>query len=270
MRLPWVALTFLAIAPPVAAQAPGQPSGAPVDQAESAALALASARGKLLYAYDQAAWHGTDTLRDQHPELLPRLGGWIVTGPAEAPLLIFIDKDENAPRPVFEVQFARSRPPKASVAPADAPPLTGEPLRLAKALIAARATAGKLSFCAKSTPNSVVLPPETPDGPALVYFMTPQTSIDQLPFGGHYRIDMAADNQVRAVRPFAKTCLSQPTRDGKNAVVALTVSHLLDPVPTEIHVFNSFAARLPVYVITMSNRTLWKVEGARITLVRRG
>ena len=53
----------------------------------------------------------------------------------------------------------------------------------------------------------------------------------------------------------------------KGQLAALTVTHLLDPVPTEIHVFSSLSIHLPVLVATTSNAHLWAVEGNRIRLV---
>jgi hypothetical protein len=35
---------------------------------------------------------------------------------------------------------------------------------------------------------------------------------------------------------------------------------LLGPVPTEIHVFSSFTSGLPIFVATMSNGRLWRVN----------
>jgi hypothetical protein len=53
---------------------------------------------------------------------------------------------------------------------------------------------------------------------------------------------------------------------------ALVVSHLLDPTPTEIHVFSVFAAKKPIYVITVTNDRIWAAEisggQARIRLVK--
>ncbi len=43
------------------------------------------------------------------------------------------------------------------------------------------------------------------------------------------------------------------------------VTHLLDPVPTEIHVFASYNLRMPVFVATADKR-VWKVQGSDITL----
>ena len=59
---------------------------------EAARLARARARGALLYAYDRAAWHGTDDLRTKLPDFAQRVGGYIVDGPAAAAQLTFFDK----------------------------------------------------------------------------------------------------------------------------------------------------------------------------------
>jgi hypothetical protein len=42
------------------------------------------------------------------------------------------------------------------------------------------------------------------------------------------------------------------------------VNHLLDPAPTEIHVFTSYSMRIPVFVSTRDAR-VWKVERTKIT-----
>jgi hypothetical protein len=43
----------------------------------------------------------------------------------------------------------------------------------------------------------------------------------------------------------------------------LAISHLLDSTPTEIRVFSSLVAKLPVLVMTGSNR-VWQVTGQQI------
>jgi hypothetical protein len=49
---------------------------------------------------------------------------------------------------------------------------------------------------------------------------------------------------------------------------AMVVSHLLDPVPTEIHVFTAMTSRLPVYVMIAPSGRLYEVTGERIRFVR--
>jgi hypothetical protein len=58
--------------------------------------------------------------------------------------------------------------------------------------------------------------------------------------------------------------LSQP---GRPKPVALMVTHLLDPTPTEIHVFSSFVAHMPVAVGTKDGRVWW-VDRTDISLIQ--
>ena len=125
----------------------------------------------------------------------------------------------------------------------------------------------KLGLCDGRSFNTVVIPPPEADGPVEVYLMTPQMKAGVYPFGGHYKLTVAADATVTS-RPFTRTCLNMATAEGKQQVVALTVSHLLDPTPTEIHVFTSLAANMPVGVATTSNEKIWLIEDAHISRLK--
>jgi hypothetical protein len=94
-----------------------------------------------------------------------------------------------------------------------------------------------------------------------VYFLTPQMKTGSWPLGGHYVVEIAADGTAKPPRPFTRSCLDtgQP-KEAKGKAEALVVSHLLGPVPTEIHVFTSFTSGLPIFVGTRSNGRLWRVN----------
>jgi len=47
------------------------------------------------------------------------------------------------------------------------------------------------------------------------------------------------------------------------------ISHLLDPVPTEVHVFFGLWAETPLYVTTVPNRKVWLVDSGKIKLLER-
>lgn len=79
--------------------------------------------------------------------------------------------------------------------------------------------------------------------------------------GGNFRMDVAADGSILATRPFTTRCL-QLADDAR--AVALTLTHLLDPHPTEIHVLTSLRAGKPVFVMTTENRAVWRVEAGSI------
>ncbi|HEX4739302.1 MAG TPA: hypothetical protein VH331_17265 [Allosphingosinicella sp.] len=261
----WLLAAFAA--PPAAAP----PAQQQMSGAEAAAVHQAAERGALIYAYDQAAWHGTDDLAAKMPDYQTRVGGWIVDGPAEAPELVFFDKNEADPQALFVADFRDNRLVSSKVlGPADSRTLS--PAR--KALIAALRTAKRalvqsgFKACKPELFNSVVLPPAKAGDPILIYFLTPQTVTQSVPFGGHYLFEIGPDGKVVGQRRFTNTCLEMPLNPPDGAKSAgIGVTHLLDPVPTEIHVFTSLTTHLPVFVATASNKHLWKVDGSAIGIV---
>jgi hypothetical protein len=272
MRL--ILIAFLLAASPAAAAAPRPaPARHRMTQAEQAAVQQALDRGTLIYAYDQAAWHGTDDLRAKLPDFRSKVDGWIVDGPADAPEIVFYDRSKTDPKAVYVARFEGRRIVSSRVlGPADDRTLSAS----RSALIAARRAAFAALVGKKATPcsrqpfNTVVLPPESGTSSTLVYFLTPQTRLDAIPIGGHYRLEIGPDGRPGKLRAFTKACMEMPLKSlGGDAVTALVVSHLLDPTPTEIHVFSSLAAHLPIFVLTTSNKAMWAVEGTRIRTVDR-
>ena len=235
------------------------------------AVQTAVNRGALLYLYDQAAWRGTDDLNARFAGLKPLLGGYVVTGEQADVQLVFYDKARS--KALYRAKFAGQKLTESGPPAADRVALTAAEQRL----IAARAIAlkafddAKVRTCAKATPNLALLPPALPTDPVRAYLMTPQTSMKSLPMGGHFEVDVFADGKPGKVRAFTQSCLELSTSGiGQGKPRALMLSHLLDPNPTEIHVFSSLSARIPVYVLTMANRTLWAVTGSSVRIVPAG
>lgn len=239
-------------------------------------------RGQLIYNFDQAAWHGTDdmiaTLEKIGKKDLIReqLGGWVVDGTANDPEILFFDKGIPEPHAIYHVRLTDGgRRVVSSHLFSPSEDIRISPAR--NAMIAALGIArvallgSPAAPCAEQPFNTIVLPAKTPDAPTTVYFLTPQTDLGNVPAGGHYRVDVSADGKAGPVHEFTKSCLSMPTAQAKDHPKALVLTHLLDPVPTEIHVFTMFAASLPLYVSTTQNERLWAVEAvkgqARIRLV---
>ena len=265
----FLGLTILALAfatPAAAAPAPT------VSEAETAALEKAVSRGRLIYAYDQAAWHGTDDLREKVPDFATKVGGWIVDGPADAAEIVFFDRDQADPKAVYIAKFENQRLVSSRVlGSADDRSLSAA----RKAMIAARHAAvqefagSEATLCKEQPPNTVVLPPTAAGEPTLVYLLTPQTDLETIPLGGHYRVTVTPDGRAEEVRPFSKSCIDLPLLQNGETLLALAITHLLDPVPTEIHVFSSLAAKLPLYVGT-SNGKLWEVDGTTVGPLKTG
>lgn len=238
--------------------------------AETQMVQTALDRGRLLYAYDQAAWHGTDAMladaekRGLTSTLAQMIGGWIVAGSASDPKVIFFDKDERDPGAVFVIQLADGgrRVLSTDFVGEGADDRIDEATR---SLIRARGVAssliaeGELTRCARGNWNIAVLPPDAPGGPTLVYILSPQDTLDAVPFGGHYRIEVSADGTAGPVHAFTRSCIAFPTRVSEEKPEALVVTQLLDPVPTEISVFTMLAAGTPLYIMTTTNSRSWFV-----------
>ncbi len=246
------------------------PALAQMNADEATALQRALERGRLIYAYDQAAWYGTDDMLANVKDPQGKLGGWIVDGPADAAELIFYDKDAADPHAVYVASFRGGKLASSHVlGPSEDRSLSPARKRMITAVRSASAAmqASGSARCVDRPFNTVVLPPASADAPVSVYFLTPQTDLKTIPFGGHYRTDVSADNKAGAIRPFTKSCIAFPigaNKGGKKSKI-ITISHLLDPTPTEIHVFSSLAAGMPVIVVTGEKRA-WAVDGGKSIL----
>ena len=124
----------------------------------------------------------------------------------------------------------------------------------------ARETGMNFEFqpCAQNY-NFVVLPKP---GGWQVYLLPGTTQDDVVPYGGTYRVDTDATGRIMtANRAFSKSCISFRTNADTKA---LTVSHLLDPQPTEAHVFWQLWSGHSIYLITTQNSLIWPINEGRI------
>jgi hypothetical protein len=225
-----IAAVFLASAPAPA-------------QEQQAAIDFALERGRLLYALDKAAWVTTD-------DMMERVADWQTSG-----MRGYVTEHDGEVRNHAVVS--------REVFAADArPALSAEQRRLIAARDAvARST--RRRPCGNAPFNANVVPPASPDAPVDVYLMTPQTD-EGLPVGGHFRATVNADGSISGERAFTNSCLLLP--QARPGAVGLVVSHLLDPLPTEIHVFTAIAAGLPLYVGITEPRRTYRVTGEGIAL----
>lgn len=234
-------------------------------QDEAAAVARASERGRAMYAYDRAAWLGTDDMLAKLREPEKKVAGYIVEGPVAEPRLIFFDRAAT-PQAVYRARFAGSKLVEGKVLDGgDDRTINPETQRMIAALAIARKAieaSGDARPCEAKPFNTIVLPPASPGAAIPVYFLTPQVTNDRIPFGGHFQIDVAPDGAAEPIRRFTNSCITMPI-DTKGA--ALFITHLRDSVPTEVHVFTSLAIRKPVLVGTMKPKPrVWTVAGDRI------
>lgn len=231
---------------------------------EAEALARASARGQLIYDFDKAAWVATDALSERYASPAEAgVNGWIVESRAEGGQTVTFYRlgvDGPAAAHVFTVVGGRVIEKRFDLS-GDA----GATTPVQRRMIEVRsAETPELMRCASAKFNTVIVPPADPAGPTDVYLLTPQTAIEVYPAGGHSLVTYeGTPPKVASSRSFTRGCLDLGTKAQRGAQPAMFfVTHLLDPTPTEIHVFTSLAAQLPVFVSTSSG--LWEVSGATI------
>ena len=236
MKLHPLLAAIIALSAIVPSPAAAQPS------AEARQIDWALERGRLLFGLDRSAWVATHDLLKRMPNAEAKgVIGYVV---------------ERVERPEVFEGGAR-------------PELTAAQARLARAFEAAHQKAAQLPRCGSDPFNVAIVPAQSADNPLDVYLMTPQTAAG-FPLGGHHRFTLDATSREIARRSFARSCLrmaKEPNASGAQPV-AMVVSHLLDPIPTEIHVFTALAAQVSVYVVIARPRRLFEVNGQGIRLVR--
>jgi len=246
--------------------------GAPAQSAsDEAALKRAATRGAQIYAYDQAAWVTTDVMLKKLPDPgKAGIKGWVILPKGEGLTAIYYGEKDGAPFAVFSGDV-RGRKVVASkvFAPDDDRSLSSEAAALVRATRAITVTDQRP--CTRGAFNSVTLPPEGPDGPTLVYLLSPQVEANIYPFGGHFLFEVGPDGKAPSVRGFTRSCLNMAAVDqGGRSVAGLFITHLLDQTPTEIHVWLSLWTGKTVYVGTTAPQRVWSVEGTKITLIKTG
>lgn len=212
-----------------------------------------TARGRMLYECDEAAWHSTDTVQALNPpkELLgryiPRKNGlgWTVAfghiNGAGDKFLVAYEATQEAPAKVFVVK--KFDPPREDAS---------------FYLFAARAIDVALAdFRGEKRPyNAAVLPAES--NQLYVYVMPAQTENGVYPLGGDVRYLISSDgNAIVQKHQMHKTILENRAEapDGSTNLAGFH-THVLSDVPEDTDVFHVLTQKPPVaeYVGTMNKK----------------
>jgi len=263
-----LAMAILAAAAQVAAAPPV--IAAQDSRSEQQRLADASIFGVMIYAFDRAAWVSTDSLMEVVPrDQLAGTGGYVIE-PIDKDTLraTYFKGDAASARAFFVADVRGGKVVRHEILP-EPLPLTPVQMILARAREIARHEAAAKDYrpCTAAPFNTVVLP-SVNGGPVTIYLLSPQVSNASYMMGGNYRVAIAPDGRIVASRAFNTSCLNitLPTATKDTKVAGLLVNHLLDPVPTEIHVFASYSVLQPVFVRTPDKR-VWQVRGRDISVV---
>lgn len=204
-------------------------------------LAAIGERGRLLYEYDQAAWHASDAVQMANPKNIEgqryiakkENGKWVVVfgrlNEDHSRFVITYEADEQATLRQFAVrQEPAERQDEQSFLPA------------ALAIEAAMKDLG-----AATRPYNVAVLPAAA-GQLYVYMYPAQTKVRVYPLGGDVRYRVSADGaNILEKRQMHKTIIETATQPGKKAVAGLH-THVLSDQPEDTDVFHVLTQDPPV------------------------
>ena len=257
---------FLALILVLSCQASAAEEPAPAELSadqEAAALHAAETTGSAIYRHDLAAAVATDAaLKIRAFKKDKRVKGWITEARQGEIIVTFIDQ---TPAALYRATVSNNGTLVGAVSVLESPtPLTEFESGAATARVAALASS--FQPCSDKY-NSVVLPANGASSKTWVVYLLPGTTKNNVvPIGGTYRVETDG-SKIISQRGCTRTCIALQTDP---RAVGLMITHLLDPIPTEAHVFWSLWAKKPMYVGTPPNGTVWAIEGNEIKLVERG
>jgi hypothetical protein len=247
---------------------PAAPAPPPTAE-ERRRLVAAGQRGILLFEIARAGQLTTQDMLARLPNPAEAgIVGWVATPEGSGTMVVVYYADTpSGPVAVYRGQVTGNRIAARDVfAGADRPALSATQRRMA----AARAAVANLDRqpCG-GTFNVLVIPPAAAEGPVEVYKLSPQTQRGRYPLGGHFLATVAPDGTVSSTRAFTNRCLDLevPVELDGARPRPLGVTHLLDPLPTEIHVFLSLWMNRPLLVATGDPERLWSISRGRIGIV---
>lgn len=258
-------LWWLALSMPMMA------SGAIPDE-YAAVVNRATEIGARIHLHDWAAAGATDVLVERHIlESDGRLRGWLTdefeSGGEIGVLVTFVGEVDGHSFGLYQVRMSPRGEPAFEKFDAGTPLDELQHARLHARNEAKRLLLERQDLCGESY-NTVVLPPVPATGDHILVYMLAATSRPGVMIaGGHHLYEFSADGtQLLADRAFTRTCFEVPLAgdESRGKVEAITLTHLLDPAPTEIHVFLNRSYGQTIFLGTTSNQMLWVLKDGEI------
>jgi hypothetical protein len=237
------------------------------------AVSTARARGVALYVHDASAARASDELKERKVfQGDSRLLGWLTDIPPQetAVVVTFVGTEDGKLSALYRVRVPAGDAALAFEKLKPALPLNeSQQARWRARQLALEDLRERNDLCA-SRYNTVVLSPDpAPDGLIHVYLLAATDKAGEIVAGGHFRYDYSPDgSKLEAQRKFTKACFTvEPPDEKQGETAAFFLTHLLDPTPTEIHVFLTRLHNKGIYVGTEFGT--WGVIDGDIALLER-
>ena len=251
----WPIVWLLTVLPACASSKGQPPKAAEVSSAGQPTLAQREELANAIHAHDLYAWWASDLLQSRIAERPGAgVGGWITQGDSKGGVVTFFDGSKA---------LALARVSCESTGPASCALVWTE----GEAPTEAQAQAMRARETAKADPrfepaptqyNSVTLPAEPYLGEPgwIVYWLAATTDPDLLVMGPHFRFLVSEDGRrVRRGGMLTRTMVVDTAPEDLPEGAQLStylVTHGLDDLPAETHIWATMLYRVPITVVTRS------------------
>lgn len=259
-----------AVTPAPAPSATPAPRAPPLTRVERTQLDRTAERGRLLISIAQAGILATQDMltRISDPEGAG-IAGWIAQPQGNGFGVTFYADGDDGPSAVYRTSILGGRVVSRDIyLSGDRPALNPVQARMAAARTATDALDHQA--CTDMPFNVLVIPPAGPDAPIDVYQVTPPAERGRFPLGGYFRTTIAPDGSVAEDRALTSGCAfieAAPPAEGERPA-PIGVTHTLDPMPGEVHLFLAQLVGRPLLVATGEPQRIWLVTDERIAEVR--
>lgn len=239
---------------------------------EMVAVSQIKEAADLLFEHDRAAWITTDAMLASPKVDASKVAGWVTEpldqGRFRVTFVTGAGKDAMA---YVRVTTKRKNRKVDALEVLDPPEALSA---YEQAALAARDLASKQEFprCTERM-NSVVYPAGDDLDKWVVYLLSSSTDAAEIPVGGSYRFTVNLSDQSVSRRDYTKSCLTlkrDGERESKGDTAIMFVTHLLDPMPTALHLFLSRTHNTAIAVGIAKSRDIWLVKPDDLYLVERG
>jgi hypothetical protein len=245
------AISVVALATSIDIAARAQDTTAPT----TGELAAITERGRLLYEYDQAAWHASDAVQMANPK---NVEGQRYIAKKENGKWTVVFGKLNEDRNWFGITYQAEE--QATLRQFAVKQETGERQDEGFFLCAARAIELAMKdFGAANRPYNVAVLPATAEQ-LYVYLYPAQTKARVYPLGGDMRYLVSADGtKILEKRPMHKTIIETAPQSGKRTVAGFH-THVLSDQPEDTDVFHVLTQDPPQPEFVGTPRFIYKVS----------
>jgi len=218
-------------------------------------LAAISQRGRLLYEYDQAAWHATDAVQMANPKAVE--GQRYVAKKEDGKWRVVFGKlNDNGSR--FDISYEADE--QATLKAFEVRKEPGGRQDEGFFLFAERAIEVAMKdFGGVSRPYNVAVLPTAADQ-LYVYLYPAQTKARVYPLGGDVKYLLSADGkEILEKRQMHKTIIENPPSRKARKVVAGYHTHVLSEQPEDTDVFHVLTQDPPVPEMILTPHFMYKV-----------